>query len=208
MVGLGSVESCCSRLTGVARSIEARCGASLLAPGLPGGDENATAPGACGNSTPVARILAGLSAVLEEMFACAEAIEVAAEVQLGHPASGDLRWSADPQEHYPELLAVELPSHRSVPEGPTGMDPAVLTDRWRLQVGAVKDRYSTVLPGLRWVGPERDEFTGRRLTLVRSGLEAVEDDLRLATLETRVVDLTDKVCGQEAQAPDLALELG
>lgn len=173
--GLRSVESCLGRVARISRSLEARCGPSV------------TPRGAFfdGEAEVVVRGVVGrLAGVLAEMGGCAEAIESAALDILGSTAERDIRWSAGSQEHYPELLVVDMPALDDGADGAGGAsvaDPVSIAARYRLQLAATKDRYTSALVTLPWVGPARDEFAGRRLTAVRAGMEAAEDALCLIT---------------------------
>jgi hypothetical protein len=125
-----------------------------------------------------------------ELTECASAIEAAAYERIPERAGEEVRWSAAPQEHYPELLAVEIPSlPLDSGQSDTGTSARVIA-RCRLQITAVKDRYSTVLPGLPWIGVDREEFAGKRLTRVRVQLESAVESLDESSRTEPTIDLT------------------
>lgn len=183
LAGLHSVESCSTRLCAVVQSLT----------GILGSD--APLEGDSGRSPAVESVERGLAdvrAAMAELAACACSIEAAVHHRVPAAAREDLRWSSELQEHYPELLAVEVPPPTEPPPR-AGVDEFTsVVNRCRLQITAVKDRYSMVLPGLPWLGPERDEFTGRRLTTVRLGLESAVRALDTALPPEPEVDLTDE----------------
>lgn len=181
LAGLRSVEACCERLRGVVRSLAE----------LPDPSPEFTVHR--GDPAVVASIDQAVTSVLaavDELAACALAIEETTNERLSSKGTEDHRWSAGFQEHYPELLEVEVPEHHEGSEGVDAEFDRVLT-RCRLQVAAVKDRYSMFLPGLPWIGPDRDSFTGKRLTFVRVHLEAAADALDSAADHEARIDLTD-----------------
>lgn len=182
LAGLHSVESCCERLSGVVRAL-----GGLL-------DPSAEFNGHLGDPGAVASIeqaVASVREAIDELAECALAIEMTANERLSAQVSEDLRWSTGSQEHYPELLEVEVPTRsEGSPNAVGGEFDRVLT-RCRLQVAAVKDRYSIVLPGLPWIGPDREQFTGTRLTAVRVHLEAAAEALDSAANHGPHIDLTD-----------------
>ncbi len=125
----------------------------------------------------------------EEMAECAAAIEEAAHQQMPVHHGEEHRWASGPQEHYPELLTLDVPLSTS--DSHCTGDEAfnrVLT-QVRLQTTAVKDRYTVLLPALPWIGGNRDDFTGPRLTAVRVALESAVESLKWAETGGEV-DLT------------------
>lgn len=176
--GLDSVEACCERLGGVARSLE-----QVL--------ESQFASG-CEPDTPecVTAIREALEAVLAattEIAECASEIEATANEFAPGLASEQRRWSGPDREHYPELLDLSVPplAPGRDPGDPEDL-PAVLR-RCSRQIAAVKDRYTILLPGLAWVGTAREEFTGKRLTRLRGHLETACDSLCAAQGPTEVL---------------------
>lgn len=181
-VGLHAVESCSERLRGVLRSLVEATEVSR-----PSGDR-------CLHPdwhVSVEQAVTSVREAADELVECAHAIETAMTEHLSVGVGEDARWSTGSEEHYPELLEVEVPAPRG------GLAIAVEDEldrmliRCRLQVTAVKDRYSVVLAGLPWVGPDRDHFAGTRLTAVRAHLEAAAGALENTPSHGPCVDLTD-----------------
>lgn len=181
-IGLHSVESCRERLRGVLRLLGEAMDASR---GL--GDHRVHV----GGHASVEQAVTSVRDAVDELAECAQAIETAMTEHLSVGVGEDARWSTGSEQHHPELLEVEVPA-------PGGGLPIAVEDeldrmliRCRLQVTAVKDRYSVVLAGLPWVGPDRDHFAGTRLTAVRAHLEAAAGALENAPSRGPCVDLTD-----------------
>lgn len=189
--GLRSVESCAARVGAVSRSLEQLLEGFGVDPVAIQRDRSRAASPQLSTVDLLADAVEGLGTAHAEMVACAEAIEVVAESALGAQRHGEVRWAHGELDHHPELLMVGLPVSATDEPDPADCEVASTAGRHRLQVSAVKDRYTVVLPGLPWVGEERNDFAGARLTLVRSQLESVEENLRLLALGTQVLDLTD-----------------
>lgn len=182
LVGLDCVDSCRERLGGVARSLgELRDGAA---------DPDGR-PGLTGGGPSIEKAVTSVLEAVDELAQCASAIQTTANERLAGSTGEGLRWSTGSRDHYPELLAVEAPAAGTGPQGVGGDEPARVLTRCRLQIAAVKDRYSVVLPGLPWVGPDRDHFTGTRLTKVRVHLESAVEALESTMGDGVGVDLTD-----------------
>ncbi|MFV0316475.1 MAG: hypothetical protein ACK5O2_05870 [Microthrixaceae bacterium] len=185
--GLASVESCSKRLSTVTREIERQ----LDEGGAPRrtGTSEATGPTdgqlvldglASERDNGDVRLRGALDSVsraIAEMDACADGLEATIA-----PMVTDARFSTAGQEHYPELVSI------GSPPGATQGAHAYEHDnsRLRLLVASVKDRYSTTIPSLPWIGSERDSFCGPRLTAVRVALEDAE-----ALLVTPVDDVIE-----------------
>lgn len=181
LAGVHSVEACSKRLFSVVHDLGGLLEVSC-------GDEDPT-----GDSRGAAPLQRAMTEVLEaagQLTECASAIEAAAYERMPEPAGEDVRWSAAPQEHYPELLDVDIPSFPLDSGQSDTESSARVISRSRLQITAVKDRYSTVLPGLPWIGLDREEFAGKRLTKVRVQLESAVELLDEFSREEPSIDLT------------------
>ncbi|MEZ5237792.1 MAG: hypothetical protein R2716_02140 [Microthrixaceae bacterium] len=174
--GLRAVESCAARLWSVARSLEE----------LTEEDEGLDEAG----RTTLGEVVGHLGEARSEIAECAGAIEAAAVGAVGAARGGEARWARGEQDHHPELLMVGLPESGDATASEASGALGSAAGRCRLQVAAVKDRYTVVLPGLPWVGPERDDFAGARLTRVRAELEHAERMLRMLALGAPSIDLT------------------
>lgn len=198
--GLHTVESCSRRLGSVLRTLE-----SLTAQD-PGPDAPEVPTGGADSPERLSVVLDAVTHAIEGMDACAAALEEATK-----PIVTEGRFHSAGQEHYPELVSIGTP-----PGWETGGDrPDGTADlsRLRLLVSSVKDRYSTTVPALPWIGDERDDFCGPRLTGIRFSLERAESLLResedhaagdgspSAAGDESVVDLTDGSAGGADSAP-------
>ncbi len=176
--GLHSVEACCERLRGVAGSLE-----HLLDTGIsPEGSDSSAQP-----AVTIREALSGVLAASEELAACASVIEATANGFAPGLASEARRWSSQSREHYPELLDLTVPPVAPEHDDPGAADIRRVLERCRRQIATVKDRYTILLPGLPWVGPAREEFTGRRLTQLRSHLESASEAIARALSPTEVL---------------------
>jgi len=162
--GLEVVDSLAGIVTAVSRDIRSLVPAD-------GGDEAVAAL--------VDEALESARAVMDGLSACAVSLELAAD-RVGGPVDR----SMTSPDFFPELWAldgVERPRY-DTPRYDTPDDsrtPGATAGRCRTALGWVKDRYSSVVVGLRWVGEDRDAFTGPRLTALRSALESAQDALAL-----------------------------
>jgi hypothetical protein len=181
LAGVHSVEACSKRLFSVVHTLGG------LIEGIGGDGTPSSHPLGAG---PLQRAMTEVLEATNEISECASAIEAAAYEQMPEPASTDVRWSKVAQEHYPELLAVDIPSFPMDSGQSDTESSARAVARCRLQISAVKDRYSTVLPGLPWIGVDREEFTGKRLTKVRVQLEFAVESLDEMSRVEQAIDLT------------------
>lgn len=182
LVGRHSVEACSKRLFSVVHTLGG------LIEGI--GCEGTSTSGSL-LADPLQRAMAEVLGAMNEFTECASAIEAAAYERMPAPAGEDARWSAVAQEHYPELLAVDIPSFPADSGQSDTESSTRAIARCRLQISAVKDRYSTVLPGLPWIGVDREEFTGKRLTKVRVRLESAVESLDEISGAAQTIDLTE-----------------
>lgn len=170
--GLWSIESWSRRLSAVRRGMQV----ALDAPCPQLGDEGGPL---------LEEALGHIGAVIDEMGRCAAAIE-----QVTMDSTGT-RWGAV-DEHYPELVSMEYPPWAEVHDRSAASDTERMVVRCRVLLTSIKDRYSSILPALPWIGQLRDSFTGTRLTALRADLEAAEDLLgRVGALLSVEVDLSD-----------------
>lgn len=204
--GLHTVEAASRRLAGVARAL------ADLADPRGTGDEHSDGPESTEldaetlnpaamnsetlnadnlDSEALRGCLESIRLAVQELDACAGALEAATA-----PVVSEGRWNAAGQEHYPELVSIGTPP--SSWAGAASGDVTADLARYRLLVSSVKDRYTTTVPSLPWIGPERDAFCGPRLTAFRASLERAEELLRdcsgstVGTAGAVCVDLTDE----------------
>lgn len=182
LVGLHSVESCRDRLVGVARSLS-----ELM--DVP--EESGSHQGHTGEGASIEQAVLDIREAVDELAECVASIQTTTNEPMVAAASEDISWVTGSQEHYRELLELDAPALGEGSQSGDGDDSDRVLTRCRLQIAAVKDRYSVVLPGLPWVGPDRDLFTGTRLTKVRVHLEAAVEALETAAGVEDSIDLAD-----------------
>lgn len=182
LAGLHCVESCRDRLMGVVRSLGELIEVS---------EESGARQGHPGGGGSIEQAVLEICEAVDELAQCAISIQTTTTNERVVAVIEDVSRATGSQEHYPELFEFDASELTEGTRSADSDDRDRVVTRCRLQIAAVKDRYSVVLPGLPWVGPDRDHFTGSRLTKVRVHLEAAVEALETAVGAEPSVDLTD-----------------
>lgn len=138
-------------------------------------DIRSLAAGDGGDATVAALVdeaLESVQAVMDGLSSCAVALELAAD-RVGDPVDR----SMTSPDLFPELWGLDGVERPWVDVSAGSQELGATAGRCRTALGWVKDRYSAVVVGLRWVGEDRDAFTGPRLTALRLALESAQDSL-------------------------------